>query len=336
MDINQTIEPVPINLVKDPVFALDVLQSVSARYRQDIDGVVVLTRSSESGRAAPSITERQLDWLSSLSDLQLAHLAKGTFAFEDLDGSDRAKLLGVVPLTATQLGQILSSPPSQVRLALNLWVEGEYTDPRSGKKHTSFAWTAEAPGLSQIGQPKGETPAAQSKALPAPRGDGSLKLGKGQVLKLSEIVGMATRAFGQVYVFDRRLKDSPVFISGSFTQERFEKCLATILRPIAFQTLPQSASILSRLNEILKANPMSKLAEFQGLSGGALELSQLSLTRPTVSSSLLEGNPGFGAAFEKLGLRSGDVQVALKPILALGIQFGPPEKREGAIFLLGY
>ncbi|MCH8977764.1 MAG: hypothetical protein IH945_00780 [Armatimonadetes bacterium] len=239
-------------------------QSLRRQWGQ-LDGVQLFLRP-RGPQTHPKLLKAQAayQFLSGLSDSQLDTLLQGKLQSKDLDPASWFDLVVNMSGKTANAPQRLLAGLNSTKVGLAKDVYFEVMDPTSGR---SMSRTVQREP--EFGDPLEESAEVDWTPLkPAPAGD--LDFGKGDLLTLKEVIGRASKQFGDLYYYDARLANTLFFVSGSYSSELFNRVLARHTALPKAQPLSQNYEVVvEQLNDMLRSRLFSSVAaEDEGVADG--------------------------------------------------------------------
>lgn len=330
-DINLNFAPpVGIELLSGSTF-LSFLEGATGRFRSAIDGVHVFSRSAGSGgQPSGNRDERSVNWLRRASDEQIAKLSSEGMTFRELMDTFGADVAAIVMPGGDRNLDILQSPESS-RLFVNVWIQVEVPDPKTGKVVTDWITSGPAPGSSDGSEVSSTppTPTPPTKTFAPPPQDGSYRIEKARLMTAAEFIRGATEAFGIPYAYDRRLGDMPMVIRGNFTRERFEEVVKRIFETVALTPFSAEQRVERQIDAHLSNEAWRQVVKSEFTGGVMPQVANEALSRRMVSgATIVTARPRFQQTFDRLGVSPGQVHVKLKPVLSFTVR--TPTPRDGS------
>jgi len=196
---------------------------------------------------------RQLDeellnqWLEGLSEVALMDLKENGVKLSDLNQELRAALFRIVNMPPGGWQSAISNNYDS-RIFLQFELKADVFD-KSGRKVSENRVSGKLPNV--VKQTFGQDSAAPVVFVPINNlKTGEHKFGNGKILRLFELVKKAEEASGIKIRFDRRLRDSEVFISGEYTSEALFEIAVLLADPsvgVVTQHLTPNEGILETL-----------------------------------------------------------------------------------------
>ncbi len=204
------------------------LAAATNRSWKEVDGVQLFTRTLNADKVT-----------------YLSHVAEFSDFLNLLSGSDKSKLIGDgLPLSAIPsggegfLGKVIG-PYSTVSasdvlatwqksaLRLKMLPRLEYVDPTTNQVRSVPLIGRETTerALKRSGTTSGKGLIFDALMTPP---TGSLKIAPGKCMKLSELIAEAAKAFEVSLMYDKRLADSLVFVSGQFDRDIFLRLIGQV------------------------------------------------------------------------------------------------------------
>lgn len=316
MDVEESMRIPDVPKKRDGGWSMVYLAGFVDREWSEIEGVQVFGRRA---RNQPTIyQEAQLDVLrimNSLSDSDLHDALNDGMSLGRLPVRDVAELLGI---TFNWKGVIQSTFNSHPRETFDA-IKGDlaqtsmrlmpmekyviYDD--SGRKREVYNNENLVLLSMDIGAYVApEMTRNQSVALavaPAPV-DGELNFGEGEIVSVRELLSQSSKVFKTRFRIDPRLYDNYIFVSGSYTKERFETCMDRIMNIEPFHAVTESIQLLDLLDKL--ASRLHALDEsLYENRGSRILLQELEKISPVAYQQLLK--LGMDPSSAQLQVQSG-------------------------------
>ena len=220
-------KPIPLLGDLDSYNKLSYFADVQFSDLKEFDGLYLISRKASTISEESWRRSRLLNWLNGISNEDLADLITGNFTSERIPPQTLRDIMPLIALTDDSW-HMYGPAPYSVSASLSFAID--YKDKNGMSRRFSLsnrvasALRASAPRFQTNDYDNEQIPAGEIRR-PEP---GELDFGDGELLTLSELALKVRKKTGVSFVYDLRLKESLIFISGSFDVKTFAKAFEVL------------------------------------------------------------------------------------------------------------